>query len=54
MKKYIWQNSEYPDFTYDKDVIMPLLSSVRLKQGMLIGKMQSIGFENCQHAKLNV
>lgn len=54
MKKYIWQNSEYPNFTYDKDIIMPLLSSVRLKQGMLLGRMQSIGFENSQHAKLNV
>ena len=54
MKKYIWQNSEYPNFTYDKDIIMPLLSSARLKQGILLGKMQSIGFENSQIAKLNV
>ena len=54
MKKYIWQNSEFPNFTYDKDIIMPLLSSVRLKQGILLGKMQAIGFENSQKAKLNV
>ena len=54
MKKYIWQSSEYPNFTYNKDTIMPLLSSVRLKQGMLLGKMQSMGFENTQKAKLNV
>ncbi|MBR1424692.1 Fic family protein [bacterium] len=54
MEKYIWQNSEYPNFTYNKDIIMPLLSSVRLKQGILLGKMQSLGFENSQHAKLNV
>ena len=54
MKKYIWQSSEYPKFTYDKDIILPLLSSVRLKQGLLLGKMQSIGFENSQNAKLNV
>jgi hypothetical protein len=33
---------------------MPLLSSVRLKQGILLGKMQSIGFENSQKAKLNI
>ena len=45
MKKYIWQNSEYPNFTYDKELILPLLSSVRLKQGMLLGKMQQLGFE---------
>lgn len=54
MKKYIWQSPQFPNFTYDKDLIIPLLSSVRLKQGVLLGKMQSIGFENSQKAKLNV
>jgi len=54
MKKYIWQNPEYPRFTYNKDIIMPLLSSVRLKQGLLLGKMSALGFENLQNAKLNV
>lgn len=54
MRKYIWQSLQFPDFTYDKDIIIPLLSSVRLKQGVLLGKMQSIGFENSQKAKLNV
>ena len=54
MKKYIWQSPQFPNFTYDKDLIIPLLSSVRFKQGVLLGKMQSIGFENSQKAKLNV
>ena len=54
MKKYIWQNSEYPNFIYDKELILPLLSSVRLKQGMLLGKMQQLGFENSQYAVLNI
>ncbi len=54
MNKYIWQNSKFPNFTYNQDIIMSLLSSVRLKQGILLGKMQSLGFENCQNAKLNV
>ena len=54
MKKYIWQNSEYPNFTYDKELILPLLSSVRLKQGILLGKMQQLGFENSQYAVLNI
>ncbi len=54
MTKYIWQNPEYPNFTYDKGIILPLLSSVRLKQGKLLGKMQSLGFDNIQKAKLNV
>ena len=54
MKKYIWQNSEYPNFTYDKELIIPLLSNVRLKQGILLGKMNQLGFENSQFAVLNV
>lgn len=54
MKKYIWQNKEYPHFVYNKDIIMPLLSSVRLKQGMLLGKMNQLGFRNIQYAVLNV
>lgn len=54
MKKYIWQNPEYPNFTYDKNIILPLLSNVRLKQGMLLGRMQNIGFKNNKYACLNV
>ena len=54
MKKYIWQNPEYPDFTYDKDLIITLLSEVRLRQGLLLGKMQRLGFENSKHTLLNV
>ena len=54
MKKYIWQNPEYPDFTYDKDLIINLLSDVRLRQGLLLGKMQRLGFENSKHTVLNV
>ena len=54
MKKYIWQNPEYPYFTYDKDVIINLLSDVRLRQGLLLGKMQRLGLENSKHTVLNV
>ena len=54
MKKYIWQNPEYPDFTYDKDLIITLLSEVRLRQGLLLGKMQRLGLENSKHTVLNV
>lgn len=54
MQKYIWQNPEYPDFTYDNNLILPLLSVVRLKQGILLGQMEHIGFENCRQAVLSV
>ena len=54
MNKYIWQNPEFPNFTYDKEIILPLLSKVRLAQGILIGKMQNLGFKTNQHAVLNI
>lgn len=54
MKKYIWQNPGFPDFTYNKDDIIPLLAEVKFKQGLLLGKMQNLGFKDNQHTILNV
>lgn len=54
MTEYIWQNSQFPNFTYDKVDIMSMLADVKFKQGLLLGKMQNIGFEDNQHAVLNI
>ena len=54
MKKYIWQNSKFPNFTYNKELIIPLLSEVKFKQGLLLGKMQNLGFNDNQYTILNV
>lgn len=54
MKKYIWQNPQFPNFTYDKELILTLLSQVKLKQGFLMGKMKTLGFENNKTTVLNV
>ena len=54
MNKYIWQNPEFPSFTYDKEVVLSLLAQVKLKQGYLLGKMASVGFENNKTTILNV
>lgn len=51
---YIWQNSSYPNFTYNKELILSLLSQVKLKQGYLLGKMSGLGFENNKRTVLNV
>ncbi|MBT5954096.1 Fic family protein [bacterium] len=42
--KYIYQNKNWPNFTWDYRLITPLLASFRLQQGILLGKMSSIGF----------
>ena len=38
---WIWQQQHWPTFTWDNSVIEPRLRDVRLKQGILLGKMTS-------------
>ncbi|MDR1683926.1 MAG: DUF4172 domain-containing protein, partial [Elusimicrobiota bacterium] len=42
---YIYQNKNWPHFTWDKTAILNLLAKVKLEQGLLLGKMQSLGFK---------
>lgn len=41
---YVYQRNGWPDFKWDIKTVLPLLSTVRHKQGKLLGKMQNIGF----------
>lgn len=45
MKVYIYQQNDWPQFTWDNEVLLVLLGKVRNMQGKLIGKMESLGFE---------
>lgn len=54
MTEYIWQNPQFPNFTYNEVDIMSMLTDVKFKQGLLLGKMQNIGFEDNQLAVLNI
>jgi len=40
----IYQNVEWPNFTWNNDLLLSTLSKVRNLQGRLIGKMEAIGF----------
>ncbi|WP_372796190.1 Fic family protein [Pontiella sp.] len=42
--KYIHQLEDWPDFTWDSDILVPLLAEVRYKQGRLLGQLQGQGF----------
>lgn len=44
MTKYIHQLAKWPDFTWDSEAIMSLLSIIRHKQGRLSGYMEMLGF----------
>jgi Fic family protein len=53
MMEYIYQNSDWPDFRWEKGKVINLLGDVRNKQGRLLGKMESIGFNLQREAFLD-
>ena len=53
-KKYIHELLGWPTFTWDAKTLAPLLSRVRLHQGLLLGKMRGYGFTSRWTATLNV
>ncbi len=53
MAKYIYEYSNWPNFTWDDAVVYPLLSEVRFLQGQVLGKTQSLGFSLQEQTALN-
>ena len=53
-RKYIHELVDWPGFTWDAKALAPLLSGVRLRQGLLLGKMRSYGFASQWTATLKV
>lgn len=49
---YIYQRHNWPDFTWDGEVLMQPLSAVRHKQGRLTGRMEGLGFSLREEAIL--
>jgi Fic family protein len=45
MNAFIYQQDNWPNFTWENDEIINLLSKARNLQGRLIGKMESLGFD---------
>ncbi len=54
MARYIHQLKKWPDFTWNNEVLMPLLSGIRYKQGRLQGQMQLLGFTLRDETSLQV
>lgn len=49
---YIWQKSNWPAFNWDEASLISLLARVSRKQGRLLGKMETLGFELRKEAHL--
>ncbi|MDR1738276.1 MAG: Fic family protein [Candidatus Symbiothrix sp.] len=53
MANYIYQHKNWTDFTWNEQKISVLLAKVRNAQGLLLGKMQSLGFSLQEEALLS-
>ncbi|MDP7005124.1 MAG: Fic family protein [Phycisphaerales bacterium] len=50
--QYIYQLQDWPDFRWDSEVLSSELARVRHEQGILLGRMNSLGFELRSEATL--
>ena len=41
---YIYQSENWPHFVFDEVKILKILAEIKLRQGILIGRMQNLGF----------
>lgn len=53
-RTYIHELRDWPGFTWDSKTLAPLLSHVRLRQGLLVGKMRGYGLASRWTATLKV
>ncbi len=53
-RRYIHELRDWPRFTWDSKALAPLLSEVRLRQGLLVGKMRGYGLASRWTATLKV
>lgn len=50
---YIYQLPDWPLYDYDLRALTPALSNVLVQQGRLFGRLEALGFDDLQDAKLN-
>jgi len=53
METFIYQQNDWPNFQWNNDEIVSLLSEARNLQGRLVGKMESLGFDLRNEALLD-
>jgi Fic family protein len=54
LTNYIWQNKEWPNFTWDDKVLLKQISHCRFLQGKLLAKISSMGFQYEQQAQVDI
>ncbi len=51
---YIYQDPKWPKFYWNQETVLEVLAKVKLSQGMLLGKMDALGFELKDEAILSI
>lgn len=51
---FIYEHTDWPEFVWDAERLLPFLSSVRNRQGRLVGKMEAFSFEQQRAANFAV
>ena len=51
---YLWEQKDWPTFTWDEKKLAALLAKVSREQGRLLGRMEALGFELRQEAHLRI
>ena len=52
-RNYIWQDPDWPKFRWDSDAVLDALADAKYRQGVLAGRMSSIGFDLSRQAVLH-
>ncbi|MBI5149776.1 MAG: Fic family protein [Candidatus Omnitrophica bacterium] len=52
--KYIWQNKDWTDFSWQSDALLPLLGKARQTQGRFLTRVRSLGFALTHEAQAEV
>ena len=53
-KRYIWQQSDWPHWVYDRQRLAPLLAQVHRAQGHMLGRMHDLGLDLRDQATLRI
>lgn len=51
---YIWEHTGWPEFRWDSDSLINLLSEVRNLEGRIVGMMSGLGFDMQNSTSLDV
>lgn len=52
MPRYLYQQPSWPSYEYDAGALLEGIASVAHQQGLLFGRLEALGFEDLQNAKL--